>query len=156
MKKRSTNINKTDQLGFLLLVFKQTNKTQSQNMKILSLLVFLILLSTNCANETSSLSTSGYSLDPTENYPSSTNPIESTNSTTVTKPTVDVETMELTSGLIPFKACEELLRYFQDEALERVGPYGLEGMGWGPIMPMALRMEDSLACLLYTSPSPRD
>ena len=114
-------------------------------MKILSLLVFLILLSANCANETSSLSTSGYSLDPTENYPSSTNPIESTNSTTVTKPTVDVETMELTSGLIPFKACEELLRYFQDEALERVGPYGLEGMGWGPIMPLAFRMEESVA-----------
>ena len=107
-------------------------------MKILSLLVFLILLSANCANETSSISTSGYSLDATRNYSSSTNPPESTNLTTTTKPTVNVETMELTSGLVPFKACEELLRYFQDEALERVGPYGLEGMGWGPIMPVAL------------------
>ena len=114
-------------------------------MKILSVLVFLILFSTNCAKETSSISTSGYSLDATKNYPSSTNPIENTNLTTVPKATVNVETMELTSGLIPFKACEELLRYFQDEALERVGPYGLEGMGWGPIMPMALRMEASFA-----------
>ncbi|SVD31026.1 uncharacterized protein METZ01_LOCUS383880, partial [marine metagenome] len=32
-------------------------------MKILSVLVFLILLSSNCANETSSISTSGHSLD---------------------------------------------------------------------------------------------
>ena len=118
-------------------------------MKILSVLVFLILFSTNCANETSSISTSGYSLDTTENYPSSTNPIENSNLTTVPKATVNVETMELTSGLIPFKACEELLRYFQDEALERVGPYGLEGMGWGPIMPMAmdLRLEESVAVM---------
>ena len=139
MKKQFTNINKTDQLGFLLLVFKQTNKNTKSNMKILSLLVFLILLSANCANETSSISTSGYSLDATRNYSSSTNPPESTNLTTTTKPTVNVETMELTSGLVPFKACEELLRYFQDEALERVGPYGLEGMGWGPIMPVALQ-----------------
>jgi len=118
-------------------------------MKILSVLVFLILFSTNCANETSSISTSGYSLDTTENYPSSTNPIENSYLTTVPKATVNVETMELTSGLIPFKACEELLRYFQDEALERVGPYGLEGMGWGPIMPMAmdLRLEESVAVM---------
>ena len=123
MKKQFTNINKTDQLGFLLLVFKQTNKNTKSNMKILSLLVFLILLSANCANETSSISTSGYSLDATRNYSSSTNPPESTNLTTTTKPTVNVETMELTSGLVPFKACEELLRYFQDEALERVGPF---------------------------------
>ncbi len=107
-------------------------------MKILSLLVFLILFSANCANETSSISTSGYSLTSTENDPSPTNSFENTNLTTVTKATVNIETMELTSGLIPFKACEELLRYFQDEALERVGPYGLDGMGWGPIMPMAL------------------
>ena len=114
-------------------------------MKILSLLVFLILFSANCANETSSISTSGYSLTSTENDPSPTNSFESTNLTTVTKATVNIETMELTSGLIPFKACEELLRYFQDEALERVGPYGLDGMGWGPIMPMALRMEESFA-----------
>ena len=107
-------------------------------MKILGSLVLLILVSANCANETSSLSTSGYSIDANENYSSATSSLENTNLTTVTKATVNVETMELTSGLIPFKACDELLRYFQDEALERVGPYGLEGMGWGPIMPMAL------------------
>ena len=80
-------------------------------MKILSLLVFLILFSANCANETSSISTSGYSLTSTENDPPPTNSFESTNLTTVTKATVNIETMELTSGLIPFKACEELLRY---------------------------------------------
>ena len=94
-------------------------------MKILSVLVLLILLSTNCANETSSISTSGYSLEANENYSSSTSSLENTNLTTVPKATVNVETMELTSGLIPFKACEELLRYFQDEALERVGPYAV-------------------------------
>ena len=114
-------------------------------MKTLSVLVLLILFSVNCANETSGISTSGYSLDTNENYSSPTNSFENTNLTTVPKATVNIETMELTSGLIPFKACEELLRYFQDEALERVGPYGLEGMGWGPIMPMALRMEESFA-----------
>ena len=114
-------------------------------MKTLSVLVLLILFSVNCANETSSISTSGYSLDTNENYSSPTNSFENTNLTTVPKATVNIETMELTSGLIPFEACEELLRYFQDEALERVGPYGLEGMGWGPIMPMALRMEESFA-----------
>ena len=114
-------------------------------MKTLSVLFLLILFSVNCANETSSISTSGYSLDTNENYSSPTNSFENTNLTTVPKVTVNIETMELTSGLIPFKACEELLRYFQDEALERVGPYGLEGMGWGPIMPMALRMEESFA-----------
>jgi len=131
-------------------VFKQTTITQSQNMKILSVLVLLILLSTNCANETSSISTSGYSLEPNENYSSSTSSLENTNLTTVPKATVNVETMELTSGLIPFKACEELLRYFQDEALERVGPYGLEGMGWGPVPLMALEsfaFEDSGAVM---------
>ena len=99
-------------------------------MKILSVLVLLILLSTNCANETSSISTSGHSLDATQNYSSPTSSLENTDLTTVPQVTVNVETMELTSGLIPFKACEELLRYFQDEALERVGPYGLEGMRW--------------------------
>ena len=114
-------------------------------MKTLSVLFLLILFSVNCANETSSISTSGYSLDTNENYSSPTNSFENTNLTTVPKATVNIETMELTSGLIPFEACEELLRYFQDEALERVGPYGLEGMGWGPIMPMALRMEESFA-----------
>ncbi len=120
-------------------------------MKILSVLVLLILLSTNCANETSSISTSGHSLDATQNYSSPTSSVENTNLTTVPKATVNVETMELTSGLIPFKACEELLRYFQDEALERVGPYGLEGMGmgWGPV-PLALEsfaFEDSGAVM---------
>ena len=122
-------------------------------MKILTLLVFLGLFATNCANETSSLSTSGHSLDATENYASSANSPEGTNLTTVTKATVNVATMELTSGLIPFKACDELLRYFQDEALERVGPYGLEGMGWGPIMPMALdsfAFEESGAAMRMT------
>ena len=117
-------------------------------MKILSVLVLLILLSTNCANETSSISTSGHSLDATQNYSSPTSSLENTDLTTVPQVTVNVETMELTSGLIPFKACEELLRYFQDEALERVGPYGLEGMGmgWGPMPVMAFEsfaFEDS-------------
>ena len=35
----------------------------------------------------------------------------------------------LTSALEPFGACDELLTYFQEHALERVGPYGLPGAG---------------------------
>ncbi|MCH2443389.1 MAG: hypothetical protein MK191_06615, partial [Acidimicrobiales bacterium] len=54
-------------------------------------------------------------------------------------PTVDVGAVELTSGLIPFTACDELLRYLQDEASARVGPYGLDGGWYGPVMPFATR-----------------
>ena len=35
----------------------------------------------------------------------------------------------LTSALEPFAACDDLLAYFKDEALDRVGPYGLDGGG---------------------------
>jgi len=37
----------------------------------------------------------------------------------------------LASALRPFDDCEDLLAYYRDEALERVGPYGLEGEGGG-------------------------
>ncbi|MEE2768303.1 MAG: beta-propeller domain-containing protein [Actinomycetota bacterium] len=54
-------------------------------------------------------------------------------------PTVDVGAVELIFGLIPFSACDELLRYLQDEASARVGPYGLDGGWYGPVMPFAVR-----------------
>ncbi|MDQ3708399.1 MAG: hypothetical protein M3387_03675, partial [Actinomycetota bacterium] len=38
----------------------------------------------------------------------------------------------LTAALEPFGACDELLAYFQRQALERVGPYGLPGLEGGP------------------------
>jgi len=40
---------------------------------------------------------------------------------------VDVTGTELVAGLVPFTACDELLRHLQAEAAERVGPYGLGG-----------------------------
>ena len=40
--------------------------------------------------------------------------------TTTTLPTVDIGDVQLTSGLIPFTACEELLVYLRAEAAERV------------------------------------
>ena len=68
--------------------------------------------------------------NPTTSAPSTTTP---STTTVAPLPTVDVGAVELTSGLIPFTACDELLRYLQDEATARVGPYGLDG-GWhGPV-----------------------
>ena len=121
-----------------------TRKTQSKNKKILSILFLLVLFSVNCADDRHGLNTSGYPLVPEENYSPTTSYLNETNSTTVTKATINLEEVELTSGLIPFAACDELLRYLQDEALKRVGPYGLDGFGWGPIFPMPM-MERSFA-----------
>ena len=55
--------------------------------------------------------------------------------TTTTTGAVDVTGTELVAGLVPFTACDELLRHLQAEAAERVGPYGLGG-GWygGPVV----------------------
>ena len=57
--------------------------------------------------------------------------------TTTTLAPVDISDVELTSGLIPFTACQDLLVYLRAEATERVGPYGLgQGGGYfgGPVM----------------------
>ena len=65
--------------------------------------------------------------------------------TTTTTGAVDVTGTELVAGLVPFTACDELLRHLQAEAAERVGPYGLGG-GWygGPVVLESLAMaEDS-------------
>ena len=44
-------------------------------------------------------------------------------------PPAGSDDIELIAALEPFNDCDALLQYFKDEALERVGPYGLEGMG---------------------------
>tara|TARA_B100000315_G_scaffold106532_1_gene97649 strand:+ start:4737 stop:7172 length:2436 start_codon:yes stop_codon:yes gene_type:complete len=77
---------------------------------------------------------------PSEDPPPTTAPPTTTPTppaTTTTVATVDVSEVELTSGLIPFTACQDLLAYLRAEATERVGPYGLgQGGGFfgGPVM----------------------
>jgi len=59
---------------------------------------------------------------------------------------VDVSDTELAAGLVPFTACEELLRHLQDEAAKRVGPYGLGGSWYGgPVVMEALATADDSA-----------
>ncbi len=66
--------------------------------------------------------------------PATTQPSPAT-TTSTTLATVQLVDVELTAGLIPFTACQDLLAYLRAEAMERVGPYGLEGGGWygGPV-----------------------
>ncbi len=86
-----------------------TRKTQSKNKKILNILFLLGLFSVNCADDRHGLNTSGYPLVPEENYSPTTSYLNETNSTTVTKATINLEEVELTSGLIPFAACDDAL-----------------------------------------------
>ncbi len=62
---------------------------------------------------------------------------------TTTTGAVDVTGTELVAGLIPFTACDELLRHLQTEAADRVGPYGLGG-GWHRGGPVTLETGDDL------------
>ncbi|MEA2010626.1 MAG: beta-propeller domain-containing protein [Actinomycetota bacterium] len=59
---------------------------------------------------------------------------ESTNTTEVTTTTV-IETPHPSASrtLMPFDACEDLLDWTIEHALERVGPYGLDGYGAYPV-----------------------
>ena len=81
--------------------------------------------------------------------------------TTTTTGAVDVTGTELVAGLVPFTACDELLRHLQAEAAERVGPYGLGG-GWygGPVALESMAMaEDSAGGLdpaVAMAPAARD
>ena len=65
---------------------------------------------------------------------------------TTTTGVVDVSGAELTTGLVAFTACDELLVHLQAEAAERVGPYGLDGGRYGvPLMlETAAMAEDSM------------
>jgi hypothetical protein len=47
--------------------------------------------------------------------------------------------LRLAAALVPFDACDDLLAHLQAEALERVGPYGLDGGPWGGPVPLAAR-----------------
>ena len=48
----------------------------------------------------------------------------------------DPSTISFVAALQRFDACDAVLDHFQAEALERVGPYGLNGGGWYYPMPM--------------------
>ena len=87
-----------------------------------AVLATLATLAAGCGSDTGELGRSG---EPR---------VVSTTGPTTTG-VVDVSGTELTAGLVPFTACDDLLRHLQAEAVERVGPYGLGG-GWfgGPVM----------------------
>ena len=87
-----------------------------------AVLAVLATLAAGCGSDTGELGRSG---EPR---------VVSTTGPTTTG-VVDVSDTELTAGLVPFTACDDLLRHLQAEAVERVGPYGLGG-GWfgGPVM----------------------
>jgi len=87
-----------------------------------AVLAVLVTLAAGCGSDTGELGRSG---EPR---------VVSTTGPTTTG-VVDVSDTELTAGLVPFTACDDLLRHLQAEAVERVGPYGLGG-GWfgGPVM----------------------
>jgi len=80
------------------------------------------------------------STTPSDALPTTTTtppPSTTLTATTTTLVTVDIGDVELTSGLIPFTACQDLLVHLRAEATKRVGPYGLgEGGGYfgGPVM----------------------
>jgi len=114
-----------------------------------SLVTALALVAGSCGGDLARGGTSGRSVggpasvavSPTTTILATSAPSTSVPSTTTVAPlpTIDVGAVELTSGLIPFSACDELLRYLQDEASARVGPYGLDGGWYGPVMPFATR-----------------
>jgi len=87
-----------------------------------AVLAVLATLAAGCDSDTGELGRSG---EPR---------VASTTGPTTTG-VVDVSDTEQTAGLVPFTACDDLLRHLQAEAVERVGPYGLGG-GWfgGPVM----------------------
>ena len=114
-----------------------------------SLVTALALVAGSCGGDPARGGTSGRSVggpasvavSPTTTILATSAPSTSVPSTTTVAPlpTIDVGAVELTAGLIPFSACDELLRYLQDEASARVGPYGLDGGWYGPVMPLAAR-----------------
>mgnify|MGYP004179434121 CR=1 FL=1 len=79
-----------------------------------AVLATLATLAAGCGSDTGELGRSG---EPR---------VVSTTGPTTTG-VVDVSGTELTAGLVPFTACDDLLRHLQAEAVERVGPYGLGG-----------------------------
>ena len=89
--------------------------------KILSLILFAALFAGGCS-KTPSPGTSG---------------------TTTTLQNVNLDDVEFVSALVSFTTCDDLLSYLQEQAIARVGPYGLDSGGWyGPIG--ILRMEEGM------------
>lgn len=112
------------------------NLTQNTVRRLTALLLAVATLSAACAGDTGPLDGPGLS--------GTTPPTGLT--TTTTLPTVDIGDVQLTSGLIPFTACEDLLVYLRAEAAERVGPYGLGGGGFygGPVVLEAAAMTEPM------------
>ena len=109
--------------GVRLIAVTSTAMTPMRRCRLAgAVLVALATLATGCATDAVELGRSG---DPT---------VVSTTGPTTTG-VVDVSGTQLTAGLVPFTACDQLLTHLRAEAVERVGPYGLGG-GWfgGPVM----------------------
>ena len=89
--------------------------------KILSLILFAALFAGGCSKT----------------------PSPGTSSTTTTLQNVNLDDVEFVSALVSFTTCDELLSYLKEQAVARVGPYGLDARGWyGPIG--ILRMEEGM------------
>ena len=106
-----------------------------------TLLVAIALAAAACGSVDATgpirLSGATSTLPPEDPPAATTTSTTSSPATTTTVATVDVSEVELTSGLVPFTACQDLLVYLRTEATERVGPYGLgQGGGYfgGPVM----------------------
>lgn len=65
---------------------------------------------------------------------------------------IDPGDIQLVAALEPFGACDEFLAWVKDEALERVGPYGLAGVN-GPWFGRGGIMEDTATAMVAGSPA---
>ena len=65
---------------------------------------------------------------------SDTTPGTSGTTTTTTLEEINLDDVQFVSALVSFDSCDNLLAYLQEQAIARVGPYGLEGGNWyGPV-----------------------
>ena len=126
-----------------------------------TLLVAIALAAAACGSVDATgpirLSGATSTLPPEDPPAATTTSTTSSLATTTTVATVDVSEVELTSGLIPFTACQDLLVYLRAEATKRVGPYGLgQGGGFfgGPVMPerAGMDMEMSSSAMAIGAP----